>query len=322
MEYFLFILNIMLTTAFATSVASAYYLYRVRGGKVFITLALLFCLYFADNFLVFMTEVIPSFEYIYDMVFSTSPFFKAFIHIGVVACYAFIHKQILREKFTSIDYVLLIFYAMVLFTVGLIPNKAVSSWAFFLPTQLFNGGLAIYGLIRIKTYPHGYRRAFYKLYRYLAIFTIIFNALIIAEDTFVIFNIDDYTLGSSGIFNRNITENIMVLFYAVNLLRFTKLVLIHHDVNVFGSVLIPPKNIISTMDAFCHINTLTERERDVLTELLDGRSILEISEKLFISSGTVKTHIHNLYRKVDVGKKSELVRKYNSFESELQKSDK
>ena len=126
MEYFLFVLNILLTTAFATSVASSYYLYRVRGGKVFIALSLLFCLYFVDNFLVFMTEVIPSFEHIYDIVFSTSPFFKAFIHIGLVACYAFIHKQILRESFRLSTMYCWFFTLWFSSLLGLFPTKQLA----------------------------------------------------------------------------------------------------------------------------------------------------------------------------------------------------
>ncbi len=318
MEYFLFLLNILLTTAFAASIASAYYLFQVRGGKVFIALGLLFCFYFIDNILVFMTEVIPSFAIVYDRIFMTSPIFKAFFHIGMVACYVYIHKQILRESINSIDYVILIIYGMILFTVRFITNDALSSWAYFLPTQLLNGGLAVYGLIRMRTYPHGYQRLLYKLYKMLCIWTVIFNILVIAEDTYVIFNIDDYTAGTAGVFNRNITENLLLLFYAFNLLRFTRLVLLHHDVSVFGPVLVPSKNVISTMDAFCHLNSLTDRERDVLTELLDGRSIIEVSEKLYISVGTVKTHIHNIYRKAEVTKKSELLRKYTNFEAEVQ----
>lgn len=45
--------------------------------------------------------------------------------------------------------------------------------------------------------------------------------------------------------------------------------------------------------------SLTVRERDVLRELTRGRTNREIAELLFLSEATVKTHLSNLYAKLD-----------------------
>ena len=45
---------------------------------------------------------------------------------------------------------------------------------------------------------------------------------------------------------------------------------------------------------------LTDRERAVLRELADGRSNRQIADALFIGEATVKTHLHNIYAKLDV----------------------
>ena len=45
---------------------------------------------------------------------------------------------------------------------------------------------------------------------------------------------------------------------------------------------------------------LTGRERDVLRELMAGKSNREISETLYVSPTTVATHVASLYRKIGV----------------------
>lgn len=47
-------------------------------------------------------------------------------------------------------------------------------------------------------------------------------------------------------------------------------------------------------------NLLTDRELDVLREISNGRSNKEIGEVLFISLATVKSHVLNIYRKLEV----------------------
>jgi DNA-binding NarL/FixJ family response regulator len=54
---------------------------------------------------------------------------------------------------------------------------------------------------------------------------------------------------------------------------------------------------------------LTERERDVLNNLCKGHSYKEIASNLFITVGTVRHHIKNIYYKLQVHSKSEAVAK-------------
>ena len=51
---------------------------------------------------------------------------------------------------------------------------------------------------------------------------------------------------------------------------------------------------------------LTLRELEVLRYLNEGNTNKEISERLFISLNTVKTHIKNIYSKLNVNKRIEL----------------
>jgi DNA-binding NarL/FixJ family response regulator len=54
---------------------------------------------------------------------------------------------------------------------------------------------------------------------------------------------------------------------------------------------------------------LTSREKEILEQLVDGLSYKKISEKLFISVDTVRSHIKSTYQKLQVHSKSEAVAK-------------
>jgi DNA-binding NarL/FixJ family response regulator len=46
--------------------------------------------------------------------------------------------------------------------------------------------------------------------------------------------------------------------------------------------------------------TLTRREREVLVEIVHGRSNAEIGSRLFVTETTVKTHVTAILRKLDL----------------------
>lgn len=54
---------------------------------------------------------------------------------------------------------------------------------------------------------------------------------------------------------------------------------------------------------------ISNRELDVLLQLAKGLSNDEIAENLFVSTNTVKTHLANLYVKLDVKRRAQAVEK-------------
>jgi LuxR family maltose regulon positive regulatory protein len=60
------------------------------------------------------------------------------------------------------------------------------------------------------------------------------------------------------------------------------------------------------------IEPVTRREREVLQRMARGQGNAQIAESLFVSLSTVKTHINNLFRKLDVNDRDEALRKARS----------
>jgi DNA-binding NarL/FixJ family response regulator len=59
--------------------------------------------------------------------------------------------------------------------------------------------------------------------------------------------------------------------------------------------------------AISRVPHITGRERDVLRELMAGKSNREISEALYVSPTTVATHMASLYRKLGVDSRAEAI---------------
>jgi DNA-binding NarL/FixJ family response regulator len=54
---------------------------------------------------------------------------------------------------------------------------------------------------------------------------------------------------------------------------------------------------------------LTQKEVQVLSLLAEGGSNSDIAKALFVSTSTVKTHLIHLYQKLEVGRRTEAVKK-------------
>jgi len=69
----------------------------------------------------------------------------------------------------------------------------------------------------------------------------------------------------------------------------------------------PETDLRRVCDEMTHRFKLSPRESETLAYLVRGRNAKHISEKLYISESTAKTHISNIYRKVGVHSQQELL---------------
>ncbi|MGB1295283.1 MAG: response regulator [Flavobacteriales bacterium] len=58
---------------------------------------------------------------------------------------------------------------------------------------------------------------------------------------------------------------------------------------------------------------LTKRELDVLKLLSKGKTLKSVAQELFVSVNTIKTHTRNIYEKLHISSKDELIEKFNNL---------
>ena len=79
----------------------------------------------------------------------------------------------------------------------------------------------------------------------------------------------------------------------------------------------PPQELPSIEQRFCEERKLTARECEVALLLLKGRNNPFIREYLNISDNTLKSHLRNIYRKLDVNNRQDLFSMFDEFRSRL-----
>jgi DNA-binding NarL/FixJ family response regulator len=62
-------------------------------------------------------------------------------------------------------------------------------------------------------------------------------------------------------------------------------------------------------------NLLTTRQKDIVAGIVDGKSYKMIAADLFVSLDTVRSHIKNIYKTLEINSKAELIKK--SYDNEI-----
>jgi DNA-binding CsgD family transcriptional regulator len=57
---------------------------------------------------------------------------------------------------------------------------------------------------------------------------------------------------------------------------------------------------------------ITDRGGEIIQKVLQGKSNADIASELFISLATVKTHLHNIYKKIGVESRYDLLARVRS----------
>lgn len=311
----------LLLIVYSAAASAALCLHLIRKEILAVPLTGLFVFFLIDNLIIFMTEQLRGFASWYNHTFLQSPVIKSVIYLGVAWFSIRAWNALMKKKLSSLQAVAMVLLGLWLLFVPLMGKGPLEVWLYYLGYQVFSLSAAAYCLLRLRrTGPQGDEDAL-RWTRALLVTVIVMSLAIAAEDTYVIFQIDNYSSGPY-IYNRNISEDvfrlILICFLCVRLRvrlrRESPLPAQEEDAlppEPSGG-LKPPSADYSRLKYSQQLG-LTRREEEILLLLLDDRNNKQISELLYISLGTVKAHVHNIFQKADVTSRAELLRQFGAF---------
>ena len=314
-DLLILIYNALLSCAFCVAVACLYYHYYTKDQNKLLCIALLVALisYFVDNNIVFCTEIIPRFAEVYDTNFISNPSVKTVYFLILIGSLLVAFQQLMPAFSMKSLLIMMGCYAAALICTPLIPQNDSMVFFYYLPTQLLLFIIAVTGLVMLKRQRPCSGPEDVPLKK-IFIFLAVMSVVIFLEDTLVIFFVDHYTGPVPKINNRNFSENVLFLGLSLYIISYTKqMILLRRDIEEPAELVESNEFVPSPYNSFSQAMGFTEREQEILPLLLGGSSQQEISDMLIISLGTVKTHIHNIYKKAQVSNRSQLQQIYDNY---------
>ena len=290
--------SISLALALATGLKEK----RPRKRSFYLILALYFAFFILDNSIISMTELISPFAKSYNQLFQGTSFIKTCIFLVNNFCQIWLLNFISKQKIKTWEYLSLfaIFFFML---IPFLPTSPLKVYLYYLPNQIllfYLGFKALFNSQKKDLSPN--HITYLKIIGKLAL---IFSLLIVIEDSIIIFHLDQYRAFDSKIINRNLSED----FFSISLCILSLSYFFHHSPLLLTS----KKEEETNPKAFFQDYHLTAREEEVCQLLLEQKRNQEIAQDLYLSVGTVKTHVHNIYIKMNIRKRDQLFSLYQDY---------
>lgn len=303
----IFVYNILLIILYSITMAFAINSYIKEKNKVFLLISLYLAFFIFDNIIIYMTEFLNTFAQSYDQAFMSAPAVKTIIFMGNAFFSVSIIAELQKETLKPLHYTLLIILAVWMISIPLLPNSAFKVWLYYLGNQVFLLYLGFYCWRGTKKDLPELNKGYLKK---LAVICLLFSILIVIEDSFVIFNVDQYSSLTTKIYNRSISEDIFSIVVCLLMVHFfLKVRQVQEEIST------EEQEEAVLIQRFCHAHQFTQRETEVFELLLFHRTNQEIADQLFLSLGTVKTHVHNIFIKLDIKKRTQIFPLFEEYQA-------
>jgi len=306
LENVLLLYSVFLTVILTIGIAGLSIIYSQSKDKEYLFLALLFGLMLLDNTVINLSEFSSSFEQLYESSTTVYVLIYSIYYLVVIAS-----RYIIRERydkpFTKVEKLSCMVVPLIVFFIGIYGEhkvfELVASSSYF---------IALIYLLYLVWRILGQRASDNSLeMRRSKVCIIIFVlfALLSIGDSIWYFNTYDMSftqdMSIDAFEYRNIPYDVMKLFAGI--------LGIWYLIGYFKELLAVENKGAKTdeekLEVFSNQYELTSRQKEIVALIVEGDSNKEISRKLHITEGTVKTHIYNIFKKVDVTSRNQIIKK-------------
>lgn len=321
-------------------------------NRAYLWSALLFLFFIADEMILFAVGNVEWVGKAYDQIFLSFPTVKTLIYVGIFVSYIGILRETFRNSFHARTlYCLLTVMFLIMLFIPVLPDSNLKLFLYYLPGNLYMFILVLYALLQASRIPAQDLTPFIRRFKIMLKGLLIFVVLTTVEDAFMLLVQDAYFSADPEHRFRNWAEDLASLYMCGYAIYFFVYRLTHFndaqhasDDNASGdhasdndtsgeytsdhhtsaeneTGFNQENHVLSEANAldykkfycFCGNYHITPREQDVLKLLLDNKNNNEICERLSISIGTAKTHVHNIFAKLEVSRRNELITFYANY---------
>ena len=321
MELILFVYTLLIIILCISSSSMSFSYFLISRNRIYLFIFAIF-LFYALDFSVIL--IVNSFELVKvenaDTFYEVSvPYLRVLFGGGFLWSIWLVVAYYFNIESKSKYVMPIIIYILIYYVLYLIDNHSpMSQWVFYLPRQIFLIFCSIFCIYKYKNEKNKKKRLILSKFKILPVITIIFSVLIIIEDTVMILVIPvefflNQDLGQTYalyISERNFSENLLFIFYSAYCLYIVQksLTLIYQlapNINHDNIVL---EHIDNEVPGFALKYGLTKREKEILTLVLKDFDNNQIACELFLANGTIKAHLHNIFKKTNTAGKDELIK--------------
>lgn len=311
LENLLFTFNIVLTVIFTIAITGFYILYKKNMHKRYKYLSILFVLLVIENSIIYLSEFSSNFEILYE----TSDTLYMLIYslfIAIVIFSRLITSEIFHDKVTSREFkfnVILLTMTLAIYMLSEFEFAELIIYSYFYLALAY---ISFRSFIQIKKDRLNYSKSIVKISILFTIFVSLACLAGVLESFSYYKSYSDLISSNSAALSleyRNLSFDFIKLLssaLAIVYLKysFDNLFVKNHVVETSSESINERK-----LNDFISEHSITSRQEEIIKLIVDGDSNKEISEKLFITEGTVKTHIYNIFKKVDVSSRTQLLNK-------------
>lgn len=315
MDIAIFFYNILIMSAFIFCFVIFSVLYSKHRRRPQLYISLMFFLFILDNLVLYMIEFLPVFTNYYQIVVEPAPYITNFLWLSIVVCYRAIFCSLRDEEMRLSEKLIWVFFLLLIFASTALYGNIISKYIILFSRHAT--GISVFAFALYKTLKER-RAGLPPRERHPAVPQVspLFLAASLALQigaaiegcAFTLFNV-------SLIQGRILSIEFISILYSVAAIRFLVPQLVSPTAREEKNTVFAAADD-STLKDFCDKFELTRRERDVVALLVQGLSNADISSQIFISEGTVKAHVHNIYTKLGVNSRLQLLSKLSDCQKE------